>query len=879
MDRIKRILNLEEDPTGGSCPLGDGMVGEVDAVVRDIMTAGRGEELLGLLNPLAQRKEGGDALCFMTAHTLALTGSPAVASRLFLNLCEKMEQREEWPLLTPSLELAIDECGSPELARVAARTWEKTGMEFITVDLLHKAYGLAKGDPRVLWAYGNALVGEGDSSGRIHIANSLPEFARKKDYDRLEEGVLNIAEEISRDELEKLLEVIGYLLKADELDRIVTLFEFTKDAFIEKGLSGEMWPVLRKYLEKSTNNTNLRRIAAEFGPGAYPDVLNANKMFQRAGIASADVEIHEAFSTLDRLLELPAGRYVYHHGWGVGQITDNDGDNLIIRFLEKPGHRMSIKLAAEALTFLPSTDLRVKMYLDREGVLRGVRENPADLLYNVLEHVGGEAKQDEIRKQLLHLEILTTSTWADWWKNAKKGAQKDPRFDFSQTFRKVMRLRSEGDSPIAIPEVSMKTNFRKGLSLLFRFLDQHPAGAGEVGRRYGSVIQEQANSEEILPADRMLGHVMLHQVGAPDEEGISMALDAMVATLEMGTLSAEQQKSLLTIVPESCLATACRLLLTSRIITVRREAWSTLSGLPEMEREHIVSEIFEKAPQGGNGVLHLVRELVGSRPEMAINLLHSLLYLLEEPEKDNHRSEALKIVESNELRAALSTREPTEEEKDFLRNRLVHWKHSELFLFPVLESLKQTALSSVSEDVETRRSVTRPRAEASVLEEFGGRIMMTRQTIDRLQKEVEGLDWDLKTTIPRMIRKARELGDLKENAEYDAARNKQRESTKRLEELFERIRLARAIEEIEFDPDRVGPGVEVKIALESGETRAYWILGEGDGDFGEEVVSYRAPLGLCLLGKKKDDEDVLPDGTKFRIESFTQKLPGNAGRD
>ncbi len=876
MEKIKNLLNLEEDPAGGACPLDKGLVEKIDALVREIMASGRGEELFGLINPLMQGKDGGDALYFTAARAQALAGLGELASSLYTILCERMEQQDKWDALIPTLELAIDECGTADLARLVARVWERKGTDLAPVSLLRKALALAGSNHRILWALGNSLFEEGDDAGRILIARSLPGFARKKDYDRVEEGVLSIAEGAGRKELKELITTIGYLLKAKEIDRILTLLEFVKDPIIKEGLSGEGWKMFRKYLEKSADNVPLRKVAAEFGPGAYPDVFKPENMFSRAGIADPEVDIHEAFATLDRLLEVPAGRYVYHHGWGVGQITDNDGEFLEIHFEGKPAHRMALKLATSALLFLAPTDLRAKMFVDKEEVLRGARENRPDLLFSVLEHVGGEAKQEEIKKQLVHLGILTTSTWADWWKQAKKGAEGDPRFDFSQSFRKLYRLNSEGSSPLAVPEMSLAANFRKGITLLFGFLDQHPDGAPDVERRYGKLIQKLANNVETLPADRMLGHVLLHQVGCPDEEGISWALDAMMLTCDMGTISSEKQKLLLKIVPEKCVATAARLLLTSRIITVRREGWSALVQLPAEDRQRVVSGILEKSPHGGNAVLHLARELMAVGGGMVADLIHALLYLLEDPEKENHRKEAIEIVGSTEFRAFIDKHESTEGEMDYLRSRLVHWKHSERFLFPVLETLRGTHLRQVAEEVESARISARPRVETSALEEYGGRSLMTRSTIDRLRKEVEELDWDLKTSIPRMIRKARELGDLKENAEYDAARNKQRESTKRLEELYERIRLAKPIEELNFDPGKVGPGAEVLLRSDQGEERKYWVLGEGDRELGEDVVSYRAPLGICLMGKNVGDEITLPDNSKFQVVSLTHKLPDNS---
>ncbi len=879
MKKLTDLLKLEEDPTGGSAPLDGDLVEEIDAAVREAVEAGGSEDLLALVNPLIQKKGAGAGLQFAAARTHCLAGSKEIGSKLFLSLCERMEQQRNWEILSGVLDIAIDGNGngSAPLARLAARVWEKGGARFAGIDLLRRSHGFAEDDHRILWALGNSLIEQGDDEGTLLVARSLAGFARKKEYDRVEEGMLILIEDARREELEHLVSAIEPMLEAGETDKVLTLFEFSSEAMIREGLSAKLWPLLRKHLEGFSGPSPLRSAAARFGPGAYPDILHPEKMFERSGVGNADVDIHDALAVLDKLLELPAGRYVYHHGWGVGRITDNDGEKLHIRFEGKPDHKMSLGLAATALLFLEPTDLRVKMFTDRDGVLRGARENRVELLYHVLEHLGGEASRDDIKKLLLHLGILTSSTWAEWWKNAKGKAEKDERFDFSRFFRKVVRLRGEDNAGVVVPEVSMEKNFRKALALLNGFLDQHPGGAADVKRRYEEKIGEKANSEETPPGDRMMGHLLLHRVGAGDEEGIRAALRTMAASLDMGTLSGEQQKLLLTIVPPDMVAVAGGLLLTSRIVTVRRAAWDALGALPGGEREKTVAEMLEKSPRGGSGVLHVVKELAVSSPERILDCLHALLYLLEEPEKETHRKDALDLVSSDLFRKALAEHEPTDVEREFLTSRLAHWKYSERFLFPVLEAFAGTRLEPIAEEVERRRSSARPDAVEDDLAAFGGRNLMTVATIEALRKEVEELDWDLKTSIPRMIREARELGDLRENAEYDAARQKQKDATKRLEELYQRIRLARPIEEIEFDPEKVGPGAEVELRTDDGESLRYWVLGEGDRRHGDEVISYLAPLGRALLGKKAGETAELPGGKRVTIVSLKQRLPEQSG--
>ena len=125
---------------------------------------------------------------------------------------------------------------------------------------------------------------------------------------------------------------------------------------------------------------------------------------------------------------------------------------------------------------------------------------------------------------------------------------------------------------------------------------------------------------------------------------------------------------------------------------------------------------------------------------------------------------------------------------------------------------------------------------------------------ERTKAELENLEAALKTTIPQAIQKARELGDLKENAEYHSAKLKQSQAETRVNLLAERLREVTLIDDLSPEPGIAGPGTEVSVTLDGGGKQIVWILGEGDADFGPEVVSYRAAVGKALLGRKAGDK-------------------------
>ena len=142
----------------------------------------------------------------------------------------------------------------------------------------------------------------------------------------------------------------------------------------------------------------------------------------------------------------------------------------------------------------------------------------------------------------------------------------------------------------------------------------------------------------------------------------------------------------------------------------------------------------------------------------------------------------------------------------------------------------------------------------------------TREGYTRLQAELE----DLKTqrvTIRQEIKEARELGDLKENAGYHAAREQQGMLEARISNLEERLEDALIVDNISFDEVMLGVPVEVK-NLDNGKTRFYTIVASEELEFTEGAASEESPIGQALLEKKVGDiaEVEGPNGiVKFEI--------------
>jgi transcription elongation factor GreA len=159
------------------------------------------------------------------------------------------------------------------------------------------------------------------------------------------------------------------------------------------------------------------------------------------------------------------------------------------------------------------------------------------------------------------------------------------------------------------------------------------------------------------------------------------------------------------------------------------------------------------------------------------------------------------------------------------------------------------------------------------------RTPMTRQGYDRLKEELERLKRVERPAITRAIAEARAHGDLSENAEYHAAREKQGFTEARINELEAKVATAEVI-----DPptsgDRVTFGSTVRVEDQDGKEVVYQIVGSDETDPSRGRISIMAPLARTLIGKKVGDAVVaqLPAGTKrFEILEANFPWPG-AGR-
>ena len=136
-----------------------------------------------------------------------------------------------------------------------------------------------------------------------------------------------------------------------------------------------------------------------------------------------------------------------------------------------------------------------------------------------------------------------------------------------------------------------------------------------------------------------------------------------------------------------------------------------------------------------------------------------------------------------------------------------------------------------------------------------------------LAAEVEKLQHELNVTLPNEIRKAVEMGDLRENSEYKAALERQQFVQARLGQLHARLSKLGSIDMAQIPKDRVGLGSRVVVEDEKTKEREEYHLVFGDAlELQEGHVTMSSPIGRALLGKAVGDAFVL------RLPAATRRL-------
>ena len=149
---------------------------------------------------------------------------------------------------------------------------------------------------------------------------------------------------------------------------------------------------------------------------------------------------------------------------------------------------------------------------------------------------------------------------------------------------------------------------------------------------------------------------------------------------------------------------------------------------------------------------------------------------------------------------------------------------------------------------------------------------MKDRILKRFNEEIAALERELKVDLPKEIQRARELGDLRENAEYKAAKERQEIVNARIAMLKRRVGEISMVNLDRIPHDRAGFGSTVELRDENGETVVYQLVMPEEADADKGMISTSSPIGRAILNKEEGDEVAVttPSGNRtFELIKLT----------
>jgi transcription elongation factor GreA len=149
---------------------------------------------------------------------------------------------------------------------------------------------------------------------------------------------------------------------------------------------------------------------------------------------------------------------------------------------------------------------------------------------------------------------------------------------------------------------------------------------------------------------------------------------------------------------------------------------------------------------------------------------------------------------------------------------------------------------------------------------------MKERILKRFNDEIATLERELKIELPKEIQRAREHGDLRENAEYKAAKERQEIINARIAMLKRRVGEISLVNLDRIPKDRAGFGSTVELRSERGDTIVYQLVMPEEADADKGMISTSSPIGRAILNREEGDEITVttPNGNRtFELVKLT----------
>jgi len=676
--------------------------------------------------------------------------------------------------------------------------------------------------------------------------------------------------ELNLEDLEFFQLIEKKISKIMSPERSTMLLEDLYPAIMETG----KWPTaidtLKRILQYDPKNPWARKEIVNCYRKQHEGHSQLEEYIKLSNLNQSWRNITEAISDFEKHISFDAGNFVFHKTWGVGVIRSIKGDNIVIDFSSKRGHSMSLKMAVNALQSLSKSHIWVlKSVLSKDKLHAKVKKDIPWTLKTVIRSFDNTADMKRMKAELVPA-ILSQSEWSSWSTEARRILKTDADFGNMPEKLDLFMVR---DKPITFEEKTFnkfkaESNFFDRYQTIQDFMKESDPDSDYFAEmfQYFTAFLKAANVNEQVVCSFLFVKKII-QIYPFLNPGINYSFKELFDDIEdlEGLFKKIQYSELKR----------------DFLLEIKRniEGWQNyyIQLFPYHLSKTLLEELIHKGFE--NLVKDKLQDIMTHYREFREAFLWMARNAVEEPWFQNLSVQYEKILINMihlldiTFRDISNKKEVTENKKlnRAIQTYLFKEERLESFilsgdedtvsrLFTLLQDVKEL---DVSVKINLRQKIKEKYPNIRFLGETeetpvaaGVRSLIALEaSLREKQKELKHI---LEVEVPKNSREigiAIEMGDLKENAEYKAGKEKQEALNIQVGKLKEGIEKAKVFDPATIDLSRISFGTKVTLLnnITSG-TEEFTILGPWESDPSNNVISYISPFGNAILGGKTEDE-------------------------
>lgn len=632
--------------------------------------------------------------------------------------------------------------------------------------------------------------------------------------------------------------------------------------------------ILKLILSIDPKDPWARREIVECYRGKYKEHSHLEDYIRSSDLTQSFRNVFEAINDFEKHIAFDAKNFVFHRSWGVGIIRRVESDNLTINFGKKNGvHEMSLKMAISALTPLAKDHIWVlKATKSKEELSTFVKENIVDTLKIIIKSFGNKCNFKRIKAELVPA-ILSTGEWTSWNSKAKKVLESDATFGVNPNDINEYIVRDH--------EISKEEKFANEFKAQKQFFNRI------------DIIMKFVNNDETDKESELFADMYNYFIGFI--KTITKVTDQVLASY----LVVQYIGKVLPQHSYTCKYTFAQIyddiddprvmydaLKDTKNTSLKEDFLANIRLLPNWADEYIrlfptvlqekmLTTLLEKGHEDK------LKALAKKAFDDVKDYREAILYFFEKcQDKDWFKN--CGVTYEKQLITLLAVIDLTYREINYsvntTENKKINKTATQLlfkndtlatYMFANNEETV-TKMYTLVDDIPDMEPNLKAGLRSKILDKYPDFKFHTTEeskatapkgmlvTAAKLE-EKKALEEDIqKNQLPAVaieVQEAREKGDLKENAEYHAAREKQQFLNKKLQKLQEELNRA-----VIFDPTTATSSIisfSTTVTLFNKKTEkeeVYSIFGPWESDSDNNVISYMSPFGNALLDHKAGEE-------------------------